>query len=265
VELRSAFVFLALAACSSGRPKAIEDARKHEAPVVRDALPPLPSGPYRVDDGPKGDASVRVEWHDVPAVQRASAGRTACGTPRAPVAAPTVIWGIPDVFVVLATDHGKANAESTARVVLDHCALVPRVIVAGGTLAVASAMQRPAKLALTREGDVHQLDAIAAAATRPIMLPVTGHEVDVALEAGGVYQLAEGTDSETSWIVAATQPYTSITDATGVAILRDVPVGSYPVIAWLPARAGHEARIARGQVTVPASGLGEVTLDLTAQ
>ncbi|MDB4958590.1 MAG: hypothetical protein JWO36_6159 [Myxococcales bacterium] len=261
-------VMIALVACSGGKPKsAVDEAHKHDAAiaVARDAGAAVPQGPYRVADGPKGDVQITVEWHDVDAASRASTGRTACGTPHAAAVAPTVLWGIPEVMIVLAVDHGKPLVDPEARVVLDHCALVPRVVVAGGTLAIASASETPAKLTLTKQGDVRALDKIAAGAARPIQLPIAGHTVTAALEPGGVYELALDGDPETSWIIAETTPYASITDPTGRAILRDVPVGTYGVVAWLPARAGQHARIARGEVTITSGALGEVTLDLTKQ
>ncbi len=250
---------LVLAACSS-KAKAVEDARTAKK---IDAAPPVqvPTGPYRVDTAsPKGDVAIRAEWHDVPVASRASPGRTACGTARRPAVEPTTTWGIPDTVVVIAIDHGKALVDPGARVALAGCALSPRVIVSGTTLAIASAAEAPAKLALSRAGELAHLDALAPGKPRDVMLPIAGHEVDATLTAGDVYTLT--TDDDAAWIVAATQPYIAITDATGVATLRDVPVGTYAVTAWLPARAGDKARLARGQVTVAAGGLVEVTLDL---
>lgn len=256
-------IVLSLAACSGGKPKIADDTRKHDAAIARDASVAVPSGPYRAVDGPTGDVQVTALWRDVPVASRASSGRTACGTPRAAAVAPTVLWGIPEVFIVLASDHGKPLVDPEARVVLDHCALVPRVIVAGQTLTIASAADAPAKLSLVKSGDVRELDKIAPGAARLVQLPVAGHAASAALETGGVYQLAIEGDPEVSWIIAEATPYTSITDPTGHTILRDVPVGTYGVVAWLPARAGQPARLARGEVTVTASALGEVTLDLT--
>lgn len=271
---RALVVTVALAACSGGRPKSddtSEPARKHDAaitasaPLVHDASMrvAMPTGPYHVVDEPKGDVQVTAVWQDVPLASRSSAGRTTCGTPRAGAVAPTVLWGIPEVFVLLAIDHGKAPGDPEVRVTLDHCALVPRVAVAADTIVVTSAADAPAKLTITKQGDVHGLDKVAPGGTRAIGLPIAGHSVSVPLEAGGVYQIAIEGDPEASWIISAATPYTSITDPTGHAILRDVPVGTYGVVAWLPARAGQPARVAHGEVTVTAGSLGEVTLDLT--
>ena len=83
------WTLVALAACSSGRAKAVEDARTaaHPEPTPKPAsdAPAIVSG--------AGDVQIRVEWHDVPAVVRASPGRTMCGTALAAAVAPTTTWG----------------------------------------------------------------------------------------------------------------------------------------------------------------------------
>jgi hypothetical protein len=84
--------------------------------------------------------------------------------------------------------------------------------------------------------------------------------VTVALEPGGVYQLAtEGKDPETAWVVAAAG---AVTDPGGGVLVKDVPVGVHAVHAWLPPRAGQPARHAEGRVTVAAGDLAELTLEL---
>lgn len=250
-----------LVACSGSKPKVVEDARKLETP--RDVASPA-SGPYAVVGGPASDVQVRVLWTGVPSEHRASSGRTACGTPRAAAVAPTVLWGIPEVFVVLAAEKGKAMTELAARVVLDQCAFAPRAIVAGKALDIASGAEAPVKLSLVKQGELADPAKLAAGTSRDVMLPVAGHEVTAALDAGAIYRLAAGDDAEVAWIVAAPQPYVGITDHTGAVILRDVPLGTYAVTAWLPPRAGKPGRVAKGQVTVVEGPLSDVTLDLAS-
>ncbi|MBV8761428.1 MAG: hypothetical protein JO257_29290 [Deltaproteobacteria bacterium] len=222
-----------LAACSGGKPK-VEDARALPHPTP----PPADAAARTVDatiPPGKGDVSIRVEWHDVPLAQRAP---TPCG----PAVAPTTTWGIPDAVVTLArtpaaTGSATTSAPSDARVTLDRC-LRPRVQVAGDTLTIASAILQPTSLAL---------DA------RPVLLPIAGHEVKAALT-DGRHELIAG-DSH-AWVVR--DPNAAVTDATGVAVVRDVPSGVYPVTAWLPA-----ANLsAKGEVTVMPGALAEVTLTL---
>jgi len=218
---------LLLAACSGGKPK-IEDARTlphppapADAAAARTVDATIPPG--------KGDVSIRVEWHDVPAASRVP---KRCG----PDVAPTTTWGIPDAVVTLVRP-GSAAAPA-ARVTLDTC-LHPRVQVAGDSLVIASAVLQPTSLALD---------------TRPVMLPIAGHEVSATLT-GGRHELVAG-DAH-AWVVR--DPNAAVTDATGVAVLRDVPSGVYPVTAWLPT-----ANLsAKGQVTVMPGALAEVTLTLT--
>lgn len=266
MELRLALV--ALVACSGAKPKSVEDARAPRADAAA-----RPAAPYRVDDaGPKGDVQIRVEWHDVPIAARQSPGRT-CGTPRLPAVAPTTTWGIPDVLVVIAADHGKAVIDPGARVVVASCAegrpapvqLVPRAVIAGATLEIASEVEAPVQLALAKQGELGALAAVAAPSGkgRLIALPIAGHAVDVALEPGAIYVLA-GDALDPAWIVTLDQPYAAITEPSGQVVVRDVPVGTYQVTSWLPPHGADAARLAHAQVTVAAGALAEVTLDLTA-
>ena len=214
---------LLLAACSGGKPK-VEDARPHPVAAPADAA----SRPIDATIPPgKGDVSIRVEWKDVPLASRAP---SACG----PAVSPTTTWGIPDAVVTIP----HAGVPAAARVIVDRC-LRPRVQVAGDTLTIASAVLQPTSLAL---------DA------RPVLLPIAGHEVTASL-AEGRHELVAG-DAH-AWVVR--DPNAAVTDATGVAIVRDVPSGVYPVTAWLPA-----ANLsAKGEVTVMPGALAEVTLTLT--
>jgi hypothetical protein len=248
------------AACSGGKPKAVEDARKTGEGAPRDAAP---LAPYRVDaDAKVGDVQIRVEWRNVPVVARSSPERTSCGTPRAPSVAPTTTWGIPEVFVSIEVDHGKPLAPGRARVVLDPCALAPRVAVAGTTLALASAADAPAAVELGTHSLLPLGNAAIGGTPTKIYLPVAGHEVEAPLEAGAVYVVAaSGTDP--AYVVAAKTPYVAITEATGHVVIRDVPIGTHPVRAWLPERGRQPARSAAGTVTVGEGALAEVTVDLT--
>jgi hypothetical protein len=220
---------LALVACSGAKTK-VEDAK----PIVHPA-----DAAVRVADAApaagKGDASIRVEWHDVPLEARKPGP---CG----PQVAPTTTWGIPDVVVTIDAP-GTAPAR-TPRVTLDSC-LRPPVQIASDSLIVASGALQPAKLTIAKDGG----------AALPIELPIAGHEVAVPL-APGRYELASG--GAHAWVVAAPTPWSAVTDATGVAVLRDLPSGTYAVSAWSPA----SGRSAKGEVTVAAGQLADVTLQL---
>lgn len=248
------WLVLVLAACSGGKAKVVEDARKPApAPVIADAavaqpLPPVPTGPYRVDTAAKtGDVQIRVEWKDVPQALRASPGLDECGGQVLPPLAPTTTWGIPEAFVAIDVDHGKALTPQRPRIVLEGCALSPRLAVAGTSLAIASATEQPAQV--TFEG-------------KPVYLPIAGHEVEATLTPGTTYTVGYGT-RELATVVSATTPYTAITEATGQVIVRDVPVGTHRVRAWLPKRGALEPRTVAGSVTVTAGALTEVTLDIS--
>jgi hypothetical protein len=255
-----------LAACSSGAPRSAEDHAGSAAPP-KTVAPPAPVGPYRAEAGAfaKGDVQVRVEWPNVPIAARASPGRTACGTASAAAVAPTTTWGIPDAFVAIDVDRGKPLAEPTARVVLADCALSPRAIVAGASLVVASEVDQPASLAIARAGSARPLAPADGSGALPVQLsidlPIAGHAVAVPLAADAIYTLA-GSDVQPAWIIAASQPYVAVTEASGQVVVRDVPVGTFQVEALLPARAGQPARLGHASVTVAANALADVTVEL---
>jgi hypothetical protein len=253
---------VAIAACSSGKPKAVEDGA-HVGTSPSPSPSPSPISTTNSGSGSgsgSGDLQVRVEWHDVPVVARASPGRTACGTARAASVAPTTTWGIPEAFVVIAGDRAKPAAEPGARVVYDHCALGPRAIVAGAALAVGSTADAPVQLGLARRGSVRELGTVGTDAPKPLQLPIAGHQVDVALDADGVYELTAADTS--AWIISAPGAYAAVTDPAGHAAVRALPAGHYAITAWLPPRAGQPARVAHGEANVTAGALAEVTLDL---
>lgn len=229
MELK-ALAVVALAACSGSKTK-IEDAK----PVVHLADAAVA---HAADGAPatgKGDASIRIEWHDVPLEARTPGP---CG----PQVSPTTTWGIPDA--VVAIDAPGTAPARTPRVTLDAC-LRPPVQIATDSLTVASGALQPAKLTITKDGGV----AI------PIELPIAGHEVVVPL-APGRHDLVAG--AAHAWVVATPSPWAAVTDASGVAVLRDLPSGTYGVSAWSPA----SGRSAKGEVTVAAGQLAEVTLQL---
>jgi len=251
-------VVLAIAACSSKRPPRVDDAA---TATPRDGTPPVDTGSAAGSGSSgstatSGEVAIRIEWKNVPAAMRASPGRTPCNTPRAPSVAPTTTWGIPDVLVLV---EGAPPITHEARITLADCALSPRLAI-GTSFVVESAVDRPAKLALSRRADAGKLPVVTAGTPSAIQLPIAGHAVTLPLETNGVYQLAtDGKDPELAWLVVASG---AITDASGLATIRNVPLGAHAVTAWLPPRGGQPARKATGKVTVVANDLAELTLEL---
>lgn len=245
-----------LAACSGGKPRVGEDARRAStaAADAGSAAGPVEAAPAAETTG---DVQVRVVWPDVPAAMRSSPGKTPCDTPRAPAVSPTATWGIGEVLVLV---DGAPRALGDAMVQVADCAPTPRLAI-GSAVVIASAADRPTRLELARHGSVAELRALGEPAeVRAVQLPIAGHHVRAPLEAGGVYRLAtEGKAPETAWIVAAPGV---VTDASGAAVVRDVPVGAHAVRAWLPPRGGQRARHATGEVTVVPGELAELTLTL---
>ena len=256
---------LVVAACSSsGKP--VEDAKRPAPPT------PVPSAGSDAASGslgsgvaplppPKtttGDVSVRVEWPGVGADVRASPGTTPCGTARAPQVLPTTTFGIPDAVVFV---DGAPAVGGEARVRLADCAFAPKVVI-GTALIVDSAAARPARVVLSHRAQASDPKGKLEESTPPrtIQLPIAGHAASASLDAGAIYALAtDAKDPELAWIVAATA---AVTDASGVALVKDVPAGEHAVRAWLPPRAGRPARYASGKVTVEPGDLAELTLKL---
>ena len=258
----TALILMALVGCS-GKSRMVEDARSAK-PISRDAAIAASIEPYRAEaQFESGDVQIRVEWKDVPLAARQSTGRTPCGTPAAPAVSPTTTWGIPDAVVMVDVRRGRAQTAVEPRVVFEHCAFSPRVVVASSAVVVASAHDTPAVLSFERLHSALPFGASITGDTRPlaIYLPTVGHEVAVPLSGGAQYALTAG--SETATVVAAATPYYAVTEASGQATLRQVPTGTHPITAWIPARAGQPARAASGVVRVTASGLAEVTLDMS--
>lgn len=245
--------FVLLAACSGSKSRGAEDARRVVPETPRDAVP--------VSDAPtggSGDVQIRVEWKDVPLVARASPGRNACGNAKPASVAPTTTWGIPEVFVVVDAP-GKAPSFD-ARILLQDCLLSPRISIATTSLTIASGVEQPVKVTLHEIGKL-PLGSDGIDAARTVYLPIAGHAVDASLEPRAIYRV--DADEAAAWIVAADSPYFAVTEANGAVILRDVPVGTHNVTAWLPPRADQPARLAQGKATVVAGGLAEVTLDIS--
>jgi hypothetical protein len=246
-----------LAACSSGKPHAVEDAKRPVA-AGSDAAHADAAQPVAPPTATTGDVQVRVEWPAVPAAVRASPGTTPCGTPRLPQVAPSTTFGIGDVLVIV---EGAPATLGEARVRLADCAWSPR-IAAGSSLVIESAADRPAKVVVSTRlrADDFTDKTEESTAPVPVMLPIAGHAVTVALDAGAVYRIeTSGKDPEVAWVVAAPG---AITDASGAVLVKDVPVGAHAVRAWLPPRGGQPARHATGNVTVVAGDLAELTLKL---
>ena len=224
-------LLVVLAACSGAKTK--EDAipvavPQHPADAVRplDAALPPPG---------KGDVSIRIEWHDVPLDARKPG---VCGAQ----VSPTTTWGIPDTVVTLAGSGAPPPHEP--RIVFNTC-FSPRVALASESMTIASVVPQPTNVTVD--------PGTGSAAT--VQLPIAGHEVEVPLHPGTTQ--IEGGASH-AWVIVPTTPYAALTDASGVAVLRDVPSGIYPVTAYSPA----SGRSATGEITVMPGQLADLTLQL---
>ena len=246
-----------VAAACSGKPRA-EDAA--HAIVGRDAAPAVivdEASGATVAPGAgagSGDLQIRVEWADVPVAARSAPGRTPCGTPRTPSVAPTTTWGVPDALVVV---DGAAPPGTAARVTLGDCTITPRLAV-GSSLAIASAVDRPANLVLRKRGT---LDHLVAGDPIAVLLPIAGHSVTAALEPGAIYSLeTDAAEPEVAFVAAVASGY--VTEANGQLLARDLPAGPHTVTAWLPPRGGQPAHLGRGTVMVTAGDLASLTVTL---
>ncbi len=212
---------------------------------------------------------VRVEWPTMPLAARVSPGTSACGTALAAQVAPTTTWGIPEVVVfVEGAPASSGAAADDVRIAIDRCAVTPRLAI-GSQVSIASAGEQPLRASIAKRLDVKDPKVVnkledmkvnLKAPAVPIALPIAGHVVTVDLDDGAIYRVApDGKDVGDGYVVSATA---FVTDATGVALVKDVPPGNHAVRVWLPPRGGQPARTASGEVTVAAGDLAELTLTL---
>jgi hypothetical protein len=89
------------------------------------------------------------------------------------------------------------------------------------------------------------------------MLPIAGHAVTAPIDAAAVYAVT--TADDVAWIVAGRG---AITDASGVALLHDLPPGSHAITAWLPPRAGQPGRVAHARIVIAVGDVVDATLAL---
>ncbi len=254
MDVTRAALLVALAACSSSKPRIPEDAKR--ATPASDAAIAAPADAPAAPKPPSGDVQVRVEWKNVPPAARSSPGKTGCGTPRTSAVAPTTTWGIPDAVVIV---EGAPGVLGETHVRLADCALSPRIAI-GNALVVDSASDKPAKLMLSQRARASDLrvEIKSAIPPRTIQLPVAGHAVRASLAEDAVFELASD-KGDPAWVVAA---QAAVTDPSGVVLVRDVPPGVHAVRAWLPPRGDQPARHAAGQVAVVDGDLAELTLQL---
>jgi hypothetical protein len=155
---------------------------------------------------------------------------------------------------------GAAPPLAAAHVTLADCTLTPRVAV-GSSLAITSAVDRPARLVLRKRGSVATLGQLAAGEPIPVMLPIAGHTVTVALDPGAIYSLeTDAADPEVAFV--ANFPGSYLSDASGQVLTRGLAAGRHAVTAWLPPRAGQPARTGHGTATVATGELAELTVTL---
>lgn len=263
-----ALVMVACLAAACGGSKQSQRAQsQHDggdggAPVAEPAAPVTPAGaapPYQLAPlGTAGSLDVFVSWSDPPAALLRSPGFDACGKRRpAPVSVHT-LHGLRDAIVTIeGIERGRApQPAAPAELVIDGCALAPRVQVAArlaAPLAVISASERRAELTVQPPGGG---DPIAH-----FSMPLIGQRYELPLETGGLYRAALAKD-DVAYVYAPPHPYVVVTDEAGHARFSDVPPGTYQIVAWHPpVEAGAEPLVARGEVTVEASAAAALTLE----
>jgi hypothetical protein len=186
---------------------------------------------------------------------------------------------VPDAFVIVEptaapAPAAAAPAPAAARAVLADCALSPRAVV-GAPLVLVSAVDRPAHVIWAQRGTLAQLADLTAAparaagpagasGARTVRLPIAGHAVQLPVALGAVYQLSTADSSpEVTWLVSPPSgAVAAITDEDGRVALRGLAAGRHTVTAWLPPRAGHAGRLARGSATVVDGAVVDLALDL---
>jgi hypothetical protein len=256
---------LGLAACAGPTQKAAHRDDAGDAPVAAAndaAAPVVSSGAQGTASATTGSIDVKVDWPAAPAQVRASAGRTACGTPRRPAAVIHALHGVADVVVALDGSGAAADSAPATSLIVRDCRVEPRVaVVRAGSLVVASGDEHRHQLELVRAGDPASLgDPVADAVLARAALPVIGHEVAFPVADPAVLRVAVGDGGDPGWVVVAPQGRVAVTDETGAARWDAVPPGTYRARAWLPSAGAR----ARGDVTVKAGASAELRLTLDA-
>jgi len=159
--------------------------------------------------------------------------------------------------VVVFVDGAPATVASPVRIAVGACSIAPRIAI-GTSVVIASAADHPLRVSLSPRFDVADSKRKLPTASVPIALPIAGHEVTTTL-GPSIYRITADGKVDDAWLVGA--PAT-ITDASGVALVKDLAPGTYTVRAWLPPRGGQPAREAKAEVTVAVGDLAELTLKL---
>ena len=227
------------------------------------------AGSYRlapVDDwgANAGTIEVDVVWPRPAAELLRAPGRNACGLVRRapiPVAADGVIAdryatermiALSGAVVTIADiAAGKPAPESEpAELAVRGCTLEPRVVrVArlGAPLALINDDEQRHTIELARA-----TDGAAAEPLATIPLAVIGRRVEVPLERPGIVRVATAADpDDVGYAVVPAHPYVVVTDASGTAVLSDVPPGTYRIEVWYPpVTAGGKPHVGAAEITV---------------
>ncbi|HUQ03837.1 MAG TPA: hypothetical protein VM261_15175 [Kofleriaceae bacterium] len=214
----------------------------------------------------KGSLTVKVLWPTAPAAVRASPGYTSCHTPRRARARIGTLHGVAGAMVVLdGIPAGKAApGAKPLRLTMRDCAIDPVASLArlGGSLEIQT-QDVAHSITVVRVGkpwleDDIKLAPVTLASTQ---LPVLGHTVSVALQEPGAIQVAmDGAADDAAWVLVPPHHYAGVTDDVGALGLRDVPPGSYTLVAWLPPAAGFPEQRAVANVVIKAGEDAEATL-----
>jgi hypothetical protein len=146
---------------------------------------------------------------------------------------------------------GKPAPESEpAELAVRGCTLEPRVVrVArlGAPLALINDDEQRHTIELARA-----TDGAAAEPLATIPLAVIGRRVEVPLERPGIVRVATAADpDDVGYAVVPAHPYVVVTDASGTAVLSDVPPGTYRIEVWYPpVTAGGKPHVGAAEITV---------------
>ena len=164
--------------------------------------------------------------------------------------------GLQNVIVYLKDiTKGKAAPDAAPSLVDDHCMITPRV---QGAM-VGEQVRISSNDAILH--NAHAVHAESNATIYNIALPFQGVSVIKPLpDSPGLIKIkCDAQEWMHAWIMELDHPYYATTDAEGHFIIKDVPPGSYTLVAW------HEAAgEASEPVVVAAGGTATSTMSLTA-
>jgi hypothetical protein len=275
-SLPAIFAILLVIACSS------DQSRQGKVPPADGGDASLPSAargsarerridgvtaPYRavaLDDGKLGESGtveVIATWNELPAGAVRSPGLNACAAPSRPPVA-FVISGKTSaetalLYAIVGLDGVSEGrplpATEPVEVTLRGCRMEPVVAMAarpGAPLLITNLDERRHDVTVEHLGTGDGEPELLAR----LPMPLLGQRFQLPLARPGLVRVTTAADpSDHVYVAVSTHPYQAVPNARGVAVLEQVPQGTYALWVWHPPlERGGKPLVVRAQVKVEA-------------